>query len=436
MASLAFFTGASALCAFAPTVGWLITFRVIQGIGAGALFPLALAIAYREFPPTERGPAAAVVGVPLLLAPTFGPTIGGYLTTTFDWQAIFLVNVPVGAVALVLAWRVLRPDAPEIAAQGNRRFDVLGLVLAMTGTLALVYAIDRAGTKGWSDSVVVGLSIAGVLLLAGFAVFELRSRDPVMDVRLFRSPTFTVANIVSWAIGAVGFGSLFLIPLYFENVQGRTPLETGVALIPMGLAAAVAVAITGRLYNSVGPRLLTMIGVGLLALGSIGFVTAGPQTDQWALTPWLVMRGAGFGMAGVPIQNLALSVVSNLAMARASSLFNVTRQIFAAVGVAGLSAYLTNRATAIAPQVVVQARAGVGAAGDCVQATPQSAGAIRECLTRLVTSQSLNDAFAVVVVLCFVTMLICILLGRDPAVGAAAHAQRHEREQERVALEA
>jgi hypothetical protein len=141
-------------------------------------------------------------------------------------------------------------------------------------------------------------------------------------------------------------------------------------------------------------------------------------------------------MAGVPIQNLALSVVSNLAMARASSLFNVTRQIFAAVGVAGLSAYLTNRATAIAPQVVVQARAGVGAAGDCVQATPQSAGAIRECLTRLVTSQSLNDAFAVVVVLCFVTMLICILLGRDPAVGAAAHAQRHEREQERVALEA
>src|SRR5262245_27626864 len=129
--SLGFFTGASALCALAPTVGWLITFRVIQGIGAGALFPLAIAIIYRAFRPNERGPAAAVLGVPLLLAPTFGPTIGGYLTTTLDWQAIFFVNVPLGAIGLVLAWLVLRPDAPEIAAQG-KGFDLVGLFLAMT----------------------------------------------------------------------------------------------------------------------------------------------------------------------------------------------------------------------------------------------------------------------------------------------------------------
>lgn len=427
VASLAFFTGASALCALAPTVGWLITFRVIQGIGAGALFPLALAIAYREFPPTERGPAAAVVGVPLLLAPTFGPTIGGYLTTTFDWQAIFLVNVPLGALGLILAIWVLRPDAPEIAAQG-RGFDVMGLLLAMIGTLALVYAIDRAGTRGWGDSTVDGLLISGVLLLAGFTVYELRSRDPVMDVRLFREGAFTVSNIVSWAIGAVGFGSLFLIPFYFENVLGRSPLDTGIVLIPMGLAAAVAVGITGRLYNRVGPRLLTMVGVGMLALGSIGFVSAGPHTDPWSLTPWLILRGAGFGMAGVPIQNLALSVVSNVAMARASSLFNVTRQIFAAVGVAGLSSYLTNRAAALVPQITVQARAGSGAAGACVLATPQQLPAIRECLTRLVTADALNDTFFVVVLLTVATMLVCIFLGQDPALKATRTVEAREPE--------
>ena len=427
IASLAFFTAASALCASAPTVGWLITFRVIQGIGAGALFPLALAIAYREFPPTERGPAAAVVGTPLLLAPTFGPTIGGYLTTTFDWQAIFLVNVPLGAIGLILAWRVLRPDAPEIAAQG-RGFDFVGLLLAMTGTLGLVYAIDRAGTHGFTDSVVVGLSIAGVLLLAGFSVFELRSRDPVMDVRLFRSATFTVSNVVSWVIGAVGLGSLFLIPLYFENVLGKSPLDTGVILIPMGMAAAVAVAIAGRLYNRIGPRILTMVGVGLLALGSIGFVTAGPDTSPWSLTPWLILRGAGFGMAGIPIQNLALSVVSNVAMARASSLFNVTRQIFSAVGVAGLSSYLTNRATSIAPQVVADARSGSGAAGACAQATPQHLDLIRACLTKVVTADSLNDAFFVVVALTLLTMLVAAFLGQDPAVRAAARSDEPARE--------
>jgi DHA2 family multidrug resistance protein len=431
--SLAFFTGASALCALAPTVGWLIAFRVIQGIGAGALFPLALAIAYREFPPTERGPAAAVVGTPLLLAPTFGPTIGGYLTTTFDWQAIFLVNVPLGIIGLVLAWRILRPDAPEIAAQG-RGFDYVGLLLAMTGTLALVYAIDRAGTHGFSDSVVVGLSIAGVLLLAGFAIFELRSRDPVMDVRLFRSATFTVSNVVSWVIGAVGLGSLFLIPLYFESVLNKTPLDTGVVLIPMGVAAAVAVGITGRLYNRVGPRLLTMIGVGLLALGSIGFVSAGPQTDPWSLTPWLLLRGAGFGMAGIPIQNLALSVVSNLQMARASSLFNVTRQIFSAVGVAGLSSYLTNRATSIVPQVTFDAQHGVGAAGACVSATPGNISAIRACTMQLVTADSLNQAFLLVVGVTFLTLLVAAFLGQDPAVRAARRAS--EPAAEPVAVEA
>ncbi|HEX2646237.1 MAG TPA: DHA2 family efflux MFS transporter permease subunit, partial [Candidatus Dormibacteraeota bacterium] len=393
--SLAFFTGASGVCALAPTVGWLITFRVIQGIGAGALFPLALAIGYREFPPTERGPAAAVIGVPLLLAPTFGPTIGGYLTTTFDWQAIFLVNVPVGVVALALAIRILRPDAPEIAAPG-KGFDITGLLLAMVGTLALVYAIDRAGTRSWTDSIVVGLAISGVLLLAGFTIFELRVPDPVMDMRLFKTATFTVSNIVSWVIGAVGFGSLFLIPFYFESVLGKSPLDTGIVLIPMGLAAAVAVVITGRLYNRVGPRLLTMVGIGLLGVGSIGFVTAGPNTDAWSLTPWLIMRGAGFGMAGIPIQNLALSVVSNVAMARASSLFNVTRQIFAAVGVAGLSSYLTNHANALAPTIVRQALQGTG---PC---------ATRTCVTRLVTADALNDTFFLVVLLTFATMLVCI----------------------------
>src|SRR5262249_57201864 len=122
-----------------------------------------------------------------------------------------------------------------------------------------------------------------------------------------------VSNVVSWVIGAVGFGSLFLIPLYFENVQGKSPLDTGVTLIPMGMAAAIAVAITGRLYNRVGPRLLTMVGVALLGLGSIGFVTAGPDTDAWSLTPWLILRGAGFGMSRIPLQHPALSAVSHLA---------------------------------------------------------------------------------------------------------------------------
>src|SRR5262249_34052366 len=175
------------------------------------------------------------------------------------------------------------------------------------------------------------------------------------------------------------------------------------------------------------------VGVAVVAMGWSGLLTAGPDTEAWSLTPWLILRGAGFGMSGIPIQNLALSAVSNLAMARASSLFNVTRQIFAAVGVAGLSSYLTNRAEALVPQGRRDATNAVGAPGAWVPATPQHLETIRACLAKVVTADALNDAFVVVVALCFLTMLVAGFLGQDPALRSARAA---EAEPEAVKAEA
>ncbi len=366
LSALALFTLGSALCAFSPTEQWLIAFRVFQGIGGGALFPVAFAIIFRIFPPAERGPASALIGVPVLLAPAFGPTIGGYFTQNFDWRAIFLINLPVGVIAFLGSLLVLHGGARERAESGlgaaagepapaRKRFDIVGLLLSMVGFTSLVYGISEAALTSWTDQkVVIALVVGGVLLIA-FVVNELLVSDPVMDVRLFRNYTFTAANVLTWVVSGFLFASIYLLPIFFQNVQGHTPLESGEWVIVQGLGAAIATIIAGRLYNTAGPRTLVAIGFALVTAGTFGLTQLNVNTGWQSLQIWLLVRGFGLGFTNIPLQTLALSVVSNRAMARASSLVNVTRQVFGAVGITALTTIFVQQAkdyaTTLTPQV-------------------------------------------------------------------------------------
>lgn len=433
--ALALFTLGSGLCALAPSEEMLIAFRVLQGVGGGALFPMAFAIVFRVFPPEERGPASAVVGVPVLLAPAFGPTIGGYLTTTFDWSAIFTVNVPIGVVALILASVILhgRHQEQVEAATRGQRFDVLGLALSMAGFTALVYGITDAGQYGWSDTTVVRFLIAGAALLIAFVVVELRVSDPVIDLRLFANYTFTMANLVTWSLSAFLFGSLFLLPFFFENVQGRTALTAGEILISQGLAAAVGTIIAGRLYNRVGPRWLTTAGLIAVTAGTFGFTSLTIGSTAASVQIWLILRGLGLGLSNTPLQTLVLSVVSNRAMARASSLVTVTRQVFGAVGVSALTTYLTQRTAAHAPSVTHTFTSTIlpKAQAACVATAGQNVAAIKTCVQQAAQRYivphaavlGLNDTFTMVMIGCGVTVVLALIVGRDPAVEAIKRAR-------------
>lgn len=469
LTALALFTLGSGLCAIAPTKELLITFRVLQGIGGGALFPMAFAIVFRVFPPAERGPASAVISVPVLLAPAFGPTIGGYLTTTFDWSAIFTINLPIGILALVLGFIVLRGrkaerEENESAQIEKKRFDVLGLVLAVAGFSALVYGISEAGSKSWSDTTVLISLIVGGLLLVAFIVNELLVSDPVMDLRLFTNYTFSIANLLMWALGAFLFGSLFLLPFFLENLQGKTPLTAGEILIAQGLSAAVAVAVAGRLYNRVGPRILATVGLVLITVGTYGFTQLDVNTTGADLQPWLIIRGLGLGLTNLPLQTLALSVVSNRAMARASSLVNVTRQVFSAVGVAALSTFLTQRVTSHvndvkaafqgaplqqalqAGQVAFQGQPLQQAQAACVAQLGPTSPAIQTCVQNAgkhyvqqyvqhaaqqygllhgphAAALAFNDTFLLVMIACGIAAALALFVGRDPAVQEAKRAK-------------
>lgn len=436
LSALAVFTIGSGLCAIAPTHTALIAFRVLQGIGGGALFPTAFAIIYRVFPPAERGPASAVIGVPILLAPAFGPTLGGFLTTTFDWHAIFTINLPIGVIAFTLAAVFLRGRAADSTAMGeepaaSRSFDLLGLVLAMGGFTTLVYGITEAGPHGLGDRTVQIYLGLGIALLIAFVIVELRSNDPVMDMRLFKNYTFTISNALMWALGAFLFGSLFLLPYFFEQVQGLTPLSAGEILISQGLAAAASTVAAGLLYNRVGPRIMASLGFALVTIGTWGFAHMDVHTTGQSLQWYLIMRGLGLGLINIPLQTLALSVVSNRAMARASSLVNVTRQVASALGVAVLTSYLTQSAATHGKDIAtgLQQRPPTGIAAACINAagvtapTPEALlahmGLIKTCIADYAFTMGLNDTFFFVMVACGVCTVLALFVGRDPAVQAA-----------------
>ncbi len=366
--SLTMFTIGSFLCGLAPNVTMLIIFRVLQGIGGGALFPLATAIAFSAFPPAERGGASAVVGIPVLLAPVFGPTIGGFLTDSFGWEYIFFVNVPVGIIAVFLAMRIIPQDnIAEEQAERRRSFDYVGLGLSILGVLAVVYAFTlvnqtipgtetafnpRGASYGWGYGWVWATLGAGIALLIAFAVYELRvSKDPVLDLRLFKNYDFTVSSVISWINAIVVFGSLFMLPVFLEQVRipHLSPTDAGLSLMPQGIAAAIATAIGGALYRRIGPRPLVVAGSVLLLISSWLLTSLTPTSDGFSIMPALIVRGFGFGLTLVPVQTLALQNITGPALAKASSLFNVTRQIFSSIGIAAITTLFVQQTLSHAP---------------------------------------------------------------------------------------
>lgn len=357
---LALFTLFSLLCGLAPTESWLVASRVLQGIGGGLLMPLAMAVALQPFAREERARAMALVALPTLLAPVVGPIIGGLIIDSLNWQSIFFVNVPIGFLGVALAWRVLPADtsAPE-ATEAPTTIDVPGLLLSMAGVTLLVYAFKLVGQTdphirtalnprgsiyGWGYWPVWLLGALGLALLIAFAYQALRlSRDPVLDLRLFAQRDFTVANLAIWLGTIIMFGALFLIPVFLQEVRLPTlsPLHTGLALLPMGLATLVGVVLGGGLYRVVGARPLALAGAVLLGVACWLLRDLTPTTSIADLSLPLALLGLSIMLVSLPAQTLALEALQGEALNRATSLVSATKLLWGSIGSAALvTAYI------------------------------------------------------------------------------------------------
>lgn len=420
---LVIFTVGSGLCALSTNETMLISFRVLQGIGGGALFPLSQAISFGAFPPSERAKASAIVGIPVLLAPALGPTIGGWLTVNFDWQSIFVINLPIGVIAVVLGFLLLPAD--NVPERTNKGFDYIGSVLSTLGVLAVVYGFTlvsqpQPGTEtagnpngtlhGWGYWPVWALLAGGALILAAFAFYEVRiSKDPVLDLRLFKERNFTLASVSSWINAVVVFGSLILFPIFFQQVRlpNMSALDSGLAVLPTGIASGVGVALGGWLYNRVGVRPLVVVGSLLLAVSSwMISAIATPTSDGWSFAPALAVRGLGFGLTLIPVQTLAFEVISGPALAKASSLFNVTRQIFSSVGIAATITFFVQQTTTHATTLTQAALSTLPAGVKIDPNSPQAQAVIQQIRAQAGT-QGFQDVFLYVMY----GMLVLLVVG-------------------------
>ena len=343
--SLSLFTLASLLCSLAPTLPLLVVFRVVQGLGSAALIPLSLAMIFRAFPARERGLALGVFGVPTLIAPALGPTLGGYLVTSVGWQAIFLLNLPIGLAGVVLALRLLRDGRSE----ARPRFDVAGFGLVTLGLAAVLYACSASSTLGWRAFPILSAFGGGVLLLLLFVSVELRraraGKPQLLDLRLFANASFSSGTFASVLVFFCLFGGLLLIPIYLQLLRGLSAFEAGLFLLPQALASMVTIVVGGRLVDRLGSRAVVLPGLVLLGLAT-WFLTS--ITLDWPLG-WfqvvLVLRGLAFGLVVQPLTVAAMAEIRTAQMAQATTLNTVVRSVASSLGVAVLAAVFQARST-------------------------------------------------------------------------------------------
>ncbi len=331
MVSLGCFIVGSALCGFAWSATSLIFFRVLQGIGGGMIMPVGQSIMARAAGPQRMGRVMGIIGVPQLLGPILGPVIGGVIISNTSWRWIFFVNVPIGLVALWLSKSYLAKSERD----HEHRFDLFGFLLLSPGLALVVYGLSQVGTEGGFHGASVWDSlIVGVVLTALFVLRSIRAPEPLIEMHLFRDRTFSVAAVGIFLTGATLYGTMFLLPLYYQIVRGDPAWKAGLMMAPQGIGAALVMRSAGSLSDRKGPRYVATIGMALLALGTFAYTSVTASSGYLVLAAALFVRGIGLGFAMMPVFAASYRNLTHANVPKATSATNIIRQVGGSLGVA------------------------------------------------------------------------------------------------------
>ena len=404
LTSLVLFVGGSILCGAAWSAGSLIGFRVLQGLGGGMIMPAVMTIMTKKAGPSRMGRVMGVLGVPMLIAPIAGPILGGWLVDDVSWRWIFFINVPIGIVAFIAAY--LKLDRDE--AQPTHRLDWLGMALLSPGLTLLIFGLAETSSHGAGAPRAWVPIAAGALLIIAFLRHSWTAEAPLIDIRTFTHTRAGAAAGVFLLFAIAMFGSLLLLPLYFQNVRGQSALQAGLLMAPQGFGAMITMPIAGRLTDRYGPTRLPAAGLPLAALGMLPFAFVTSTTSFVLLCGSSFVLGLGMGLSMMPTMTAAMQAVPAQAIARTSTAMNIIRQSGASIGTAILAVILTSQ---------VSSRLG--------GATP-SGGSGFEALQgmsaaqRAVAAVPLADAFAST----FVWAVVLLTLAWLPALALALWKRR------------
>jgi EmrB/QacA subfamily drug resistance transporter len=409
MTSLALFTLGSVLSGLAWSAGSLILFRVLQGIGGGMIMPAVMTIMTKKAGPHRMGRVMGVLGVPMLIAPIMGPILGGWLVDNASWRWIFFINLPIGIVAFILAQVVLDPDQPQPA----HRLDWLGMLLLSPGLAVFIFGLAESSTYGFGSVRSWGPTLAGVILIAAWFIHSWRSPNPLIDLRTF-AHTRAGAAAGTFLLFAISvFGSMLLVPLYFQAVRGASALQAGLLMAPGGVGAMLTMPLSGKLTDRYGPTWLPAVGLPFVAVGLIPFVFVSAHTSYVLLCAANFVQGIGMGLAMMPNMTAAMQAVPPSAIARTSTAMNIIRQAGASIGTAVLSVILASAITSNLSSILGTRASGSHSGGIAtLQHLPPGAHAA--------VAGPLADAFAST----FVWALVLILVALIPAIGMALSGRR------------
>lgn len=397
------FTVGSALCGFAWNLQSLIAFRILQGLGGGMLQPLGMAIVFSMITPIERGRFMGVLGLPVLLAPILGPTVGGYLVQYSSWRAIFMINVPIGLLNLGLGYLLLQETPRRLAA----RLDVRGVTLAAIAFPCILVGMSEGDSAGWTSPGVLALLGIGVVALVLFVRTELRQSDPLLQVRLFAHPMFRLALTMQFVLQFSLFGLQFLLPLFFQQAHGWSPVRTGLVMFPSGILSFITLNVSGRLYNWLGPRVLSVSGLLVLGVTTLLLSRATLDTSIGMLTVLASGRGLALGLCMMPTQTVAYNTVPAGQIPRATGMVNVSMRIFGSAS------------TAVLTSILISSLALRGA--------PAGASVTAGTVPLPLLVRAFDDAFFVMTGLCMVGILLAWRV-RDPVLEALKLRDAHAEE--------
>ncbi len=370
LCSMVLFVAGSALCGTAHSLTSLVFYRILQGLGGGALQPTQQAILRQTFPPSEAGMAMAIFSMVIMVGPAVGPVLGGFITDNYSWPWIFYINLPVGIIGIMMTINnVHEPDDVRVANRtraelARKNLDIAGIVLMIVGIGALQYLFEEGPQDDWFDSLEIRIAaFVCVVGLVGFVIRELTAKAPVVNLRLFKDPTFASATVIAFIMFGMLMGSMFLLPVFAQESLHYTATLSGVVLMPRTLAMMAMSPLIGRMYNQVQPAFIVAFGVLLFGVGSWELSHISLETSSSEMVVPLLITGAAFACLFVPLTTAALSKIPRHQMADAAGLNSFVRQVGGSVGLTIFATMFTNYAvearsslaahvTALRPEVV------------------------------------------------------------------------------------
>ncbi|MDO7905944.1 DHA2 family efflux MFS transporter permease subunit [Paenibacillus sp. JX-17] len=341
LAAMFCFTLGALVCSLADNFSVMLIGRLIQAVGGGVLSPLVMSVILFIFPPEMRGKGMGIFGLAMMFAPAVGPTLSGWVVQNYDWHLLFTGMIPPGIIVFIVALFKLR----NIEEAKKIQLDYLGTISSLAGVGLLLYGLSEAGTKGWGDITVSGCIVVGVVIIAFFVIWEIRSRNPLLNMGVFRFGIFSLSNVINALVTASMYAGMLLLPLYLQNLRGFTPLESGLLMLPGALVMLIMSPISGILFDKIGPRPLAIIGMLITTVTTYYFTKLTMDSTYSYILVLYMVRFFGMSFLMMPIMTAGMNQLPRDLNKHGTAMSNTLRQVSGSIGTSVITTIFTNRTT-------------------------------------------------------------------------------------------